>query len=138
MENFDLRKYLTEGKLFEAQKGEPLNDKALLNFLQQNMDDVVYKVADRDNHTPSPKFEFDGDGDVSIQIAYPDTYGLDALEDPSEGDMYTVVYAFRKPEDVDHVGPLGISFRNEGDDDPESIKIAGKDLMYISYPLEDI
>ena len=138
MDNFDLRKYLTEGRLFEAQKGEPLNDKGLLNFLQQNINDVVFKVTRGDDYTSDPKFEFDGDGDVSIEIAYSDIYGLDALEDPSEKDVYKVAYSFRKPEDVDHIGPLGISFRNEGDADPNPIKIAGKDLMYISYPVEDI
>ena len=123
MENFDLRKYLTEGRLFEAQKGEPLNDKGLLNFLQQNMDEVLDQIEAEPTDISDLKFEFDGDGDPSIEIDY-------------------ASYSFRKPEHIDHIGPIGMEniddeisrpFEGEEGDDPTPIKVAGKDLMYIKY-----
>ena len=48
MENFNLKKYLAEGRLLKedktASRGEPLNDTSLLNFLQQNVGEVVKEI----------------------------------------------------------------------------------------------
>jgi hypothetical protein len=126
MDNFDLKKYLTEGRLFEAQKGEPLNDKGLLNFLQQNMGEVLNQIEEEPTDTADLKFEFDGDGDPSITIGY-------------------ATYSFRRPEHIDHIGPIGMEhikdiesgfltpFESEDGNDPMPIKVAGKDLIYVKY-----
>ena len=122
----DLEKLsLAENKLLkEAKMGEPLNDRGLLNLIQQNMEDVLVAIDATPEDPTDVEIDFDGDGDPSIVI------------DGITG------YSFRRPEDVDHVGPIGMEtvddgyskpFEGQDGDEPRPIKIGGKDLMYIAY-----
>ena len=131
MENFDLKKYLAEGRLLKedqtTSRGEPLNDRGLLNFLQQNMGEVVNAIEANPENTTDLKFEFDGDGDPSIVI------------DGITG------YSFRRPEYINHIGPIGMEniddienglekpFEGQDGDEPRPINVKGEDLLYIAY-----
>tara|TARA_Y100001978_G_scaffold185125_1_gene183926 strand:+ start:641 stop:1291 length:651 start_codon:yes stop_codon:yes gene_type:complete len=121
----NLRPLINENKLLkEAKMGEPLNDRGLLNLIQQNMKDVLVAIDATPEDPTDVEIDFDGDGDPSIVI------------DGITG------YSFRRPEDVDHVGPIGMEtvddgyskpFEGQDGDEPRPIKIGGKDLMYIAY-----
>ena len=131
MDNFNFKKYLAEGRLLKedktASRGEPLNDTALLNFLQQNVGEVVKEIGADPEDARNLKFEFDNDGDPSIVI------------DDITG------YSFRRPENINHIGPVGMEniddiengldkpFEGEEGDAPRPINVKGVDLIYIGY-----
>jgi len=131
MENFNLKKYLAESRLLKEDKtvnrGEPLNDTSLLNFLQQNVGEVVKEIGADPEDARNLKFEFDNDGDPSIVI------------DDITG------YSFRRPENINHIGPVGMEniddiengldkpFEGEEGDEPRPINVKGVDLIYIGY-----
>ena len=131
MQNFNFKKYLAEGRLLKenktASRGEPLNDTALLNFLQQNVGEVVKEIGADPEDARNLKFEFDNDGDPSIVI------------DDITG------YSFRRPENINHIGPVGMEniddiengldkpFEGEEGDEPRPINVKGVDLIYIGY-----
>ena len=131
MDNFNFKKYLAEGRLLKedkkASRGEPLNDTALLNFLQQNVGEVVKEIGADPEDARNLKFEFDNDGDPSIVI------------DDITG------YSFRRPENINHIGPVGMEniddiengldkpFEGEEGDEPRPINVKGVDLIYIGY-----
>ena len=131
MNNFNFKKYLAEGRLLKenktASRGEPLNDTALLNFLQQNVGEVVKEIGADPEDARNLKFEFDNDGDPSIVI------------DDITG------YSFRRPENINHIGPVGMEniddiengldkpFEGEEGDEPRPINVKGVDLIYIGY-----
>ena len=131
MENFNLKKYLAEGRLLKEDKtvdrGEPLNDMGLLNFLQQNMSEVVKEIEANPENTTDLKFEFDNDGDPGIVI------------DDITG------YSFRRPEYINHIGPVGMEnidniedgldkpFEGQDGDEPRPINVKGVDLVFVAY-----
>ena len=131
MDNFNFKKYLAEGRLLKEDKtacrGEPLNDTALLNFLQQNVGEVVKEIGADPEDARNLKFEFDNDGDPSIVI------------DDITG------YSFRRPENINHIGPVGMEniddiengldkpFEGEEGDEPRPINVKGVNLIYIGY-----
>ena len=131
MDNFNFKKYLAEGRLLKEDKtvnrGEPLNDTSLLNFLQQNVGEVVKEIGADPEDARNLKFEFDNDGDPSIVI------------DDITG------YSFRRPENINHIGPVGMEnidniengldkpFEGEEGDEPSPINVKGVDLIYIGY-----
>ena len=103
MNNFDLTKYLAEGKLLK----EDAN--SILNLLMKNQREVAEKL----NYTeyfPFDEVSIDGVGDASI-----------VLKDEAGG------LAFKLPEDVDD------KFVGDEGDKPRPITIGGVDLMYIGY-----
>ena len=131
MDNFNLKKYLAESRLLKEDKtvnrGEPLNDTSLLNFLQQNVGEVVKEIEADPEDARNLKFEFDNDGDPSIVI------------DDITG------YSFRRPENINHIGPVAMEniddiesgldkpFEGEEGDEPRPINVKGVNLIYISY-----
>ena len=108
-------------------EGKPLNDINLLNLIQQNQDDILSHIDIYGNTMANIEIEFDDDGDPSIVV------------DGSTG------WSFRRLEDVDHIGPIGMydkddidaglsePFLGQNGDKPMPINVAGTDLMYIAY-----
>ena len=131
MQNFNFKKYLAEGRLLKedktASRVEPLNDTSLLNFLHQNVGEVVKEIGADPEDARNLKFEFDNDGDPSIVI------------DDITG------YSFRRPENINHIGPVGMEniddiengldkpFEGEEGDEPRPINVKGVNLIYIGY-----
>ena len=129
MDKFNLKEYLKNNPLLKENvgEGEPLNDSDLLNLLQQNQDDVLSQIDATPEDTTGVEIEFDGDGDPSIVV------------DGITG------YSFRRPENVDHIGPIGMEYKDDIDaglnepfegqdgDEPIPINVAGTDLIYIAY-----
>ena len=136
MDNFDLRKYLAEGKLFEQEYPE------LISFLNANIEDVKQHMRDEflddedeieynatiskeidqvksfqdigKNKEDSEEYNIvgavvsQGEGDVGITYMFKDDY--DALEDKSK-------------------------FENDYGYPPQDIKIAGKDLKFFTFTI---
>ena len=130
MDNFDLRKYLAEGRLFEQE------DPELIPFLNANVEDVKQHMRDEFlddedeveyNATISKEIDQvksfqdvgktddlvgavvrQGEGDVGITYMFKDDY--DALEDKSK-------------------------FENDFGYPPQDIKIAGKDLKFFTFTI---
>ena len=80
MDNFDLRKYLAEGKLFEEQQEN------IVDFLKQNFDEfkqaIVHDYAEEEDITPNALvtgayLEADGEPIESDQVAHLQDLGLD-------------------------------------------------------------
>jgi hypothetical protein len=103
MENFDLRKYLAEGKLLK----EDAN--SIVNLLMKNSEEVAEKLNYKE-YFPFDEVSIDGEGDASI-----------VLQDEAGG------LSFRYPEDVDS------KFKGQDGDKPRPVTIGGVDLMYIEY-----
>ena len=74
MDNFDLKKYLSEGRLYEN---------SIINLLKNNQKEVAEKT-NNDEHFPFDEIDIDDLGDASI-----------TLKDEIGG------LSFRSPEDVD-------------------------------------
>ena len=102
MSNFDLRKYLAEGKLLKEA------DSNLLSFVKNNDKEIAKAVK-------AVRIE-----DISIN---PDVAATGIFN--VGGNELESVLAFRFPEDVDD------SFIGVDGDKPKPIIIAGKQLMYI-------
>ena len=129
MDKFNLKEYLKHNPLLKEEIGEgkPLNDGSLLNLIQQNKDEVLDKINAEPEDITDVEIEFDGDGDPSIVV------------DGITG------YSFRRPENVDHIGPIGMEYKDDIDagrsnpfagqdgDEPMPINVAGTDLIYIAY-----
>jgi hypothetical protein len=131
MDNFNLKQFLVENKLTEnsrldeikAVPGNTGMKKDLLSFIKQNQDEVAEKIgAVRlediviDNlNNPSAIAVFD----IDLE---------DEDEDEIEGGLlFNSGVSFSYPEDVDD------NFKGENGDEPISLEVAGKQLMYISY-----
>lgn len=129
MDNFDLKKFLVKNKItpnsrlgeIKAVPGNTGMKKDLLSFIKQNQDEVAEKIGavrlediEIDNlNNPSAIAVFDID-----------------LEDEDEiegGLLFNSGVSFSYPEDVDD------NFKGENGDEPKPLKVAGKQLMYISY-----
>ena len=136
MDNFDLKKYLSEGRLFEQEYPE------LIKFLNANVEDVKQHMRDEflddeeeadyndfiskeidqvksfqdigKNKEDSEEYNIvgavvsQGEGDVGITYMFKDDY--DALEDKSK-------------------------FENDYGYPPQDIKIAGKDLKFFTFTI---
>lgn len=103
MSNFDLRKYLAEGRLLK----EDAN--SIVNLLKKNQKEVAEKTNSV-KYFPFDEIGIDTLGDASI-----------TLKDEAAG------FSFRFPEDVDK------DFVGQDGDKPRPITIGGVDLMYIGY-----
>ena len=116
MDNFDLKKYLAEGRLFEQEYPE------LIKFLNANVEDEVEYNANMNREIDLVKSFQDmgkyddivgavvrqGEGDVGITYMFKDDY--DALEDKTK-------------------------FENDYGYPPEDIKIAGRDLKFFTFTI---
>jgi hypothetical protein len=139
MDNFDLKKFLVENKItpnsrLEEIKAIPGNTgmkKDLLSFIKQNQDEVAEKIGavrlediEIDNlNNPSAIAVFDIDLD-DIWYDEDEDEDEDEIED---GLLFNSGVSFSYPEDVDD------DFKGENGDEPISLEVAGKQLMYISY-----
>ena len=103
MDNFDLKKYIAEGRLLKE------NANSIVKLLKNNQSEVAEKTMNIEH------FPFD-------------TIGIDSMEDASitlkdeAGGM-----SFKYPEDVDS------GFVGEEGSELNHITIGGVDLMYIEY-----
>ena len=133
MDNFNLKKYLAEGKLLKEEQGE--NDE-LVAFLNSNVEAVKQHMRDEffdddedeaeyneeigeeiDSVTSFEGVESDGDDDIvgagpnqEIGISYMLKDDYDALEDKTR-------------------------FETDNGFPPADVKIAGKDLKFITYSI---
>lgn len=103
MENFDLRKYLAEGRLLK----EDAN--SIVNLLKKNQKEVAEKTNNT-KYFPFDEIGIDTLGDASI-----------TLKDEAAG------LSFKYPKDVDG------EFKGQDGDKPMPITIGGVDLMYVEY-----
>ena len=103
MNNFNLKKYLAEGKLLK----EDAN--SIVNLLIKNQREVAEKLNYME-YFPFDEVNIDLEGDASI-----------VLQDEAGG------LSFRYPEDVDS------KFVGQDGDKPRPVTIGGVDLMYIGY-----
>jgi len=133
MDNFDLKKFLVENKLTEnscleeikAVPGNTGMKKDLLSFIKQNQDEVAKKIG----AVYLEDIVIDGLNNPSA-IAVFDIDLEDEDEDGNEiedGVLFNSGVSFSYPEDVDD------NFKGENGDEPISLEVAGKQLMYISY-----
>lgn len=109
MNNFDLKKYLAEGRLFKENRLLNPGAKSIVTLLMHNQQEVAEKTRSVDNF-PFDEVGIDTLGDASI-----------TLKDEAAG------LSFRYPKDVDS------EFKGQDGDKPIPVTIGGVDLMYIEY-----
>ena len=106
MDNFDLKKYLTEGRLFEDSKSNQL-----LRVLQSNQTEVEQQLG--------------------VQLA---NWSIDNNDDASATDVEEFAgFSFKLADEVP-IGFKGGGFGDD-DTDPEIINIAGNEIAVIKYNL---
>ena len=129
MDNFDLRKYLTENRLFEEEKGDI---KSFLNAHIEEVKDYLRKLAQTNSIStdlyPHEEYPFTTDKEKNIVLKQIDTitdFGFDGSDEdvtPMGGENFDEValgVSFNWPESP--------SLRTDGEE-PEIIKIGGKDI----------
>ena len=120
MDNFDLRKYLTENRLFEEEKGD------IKSFLRAHIEEVkdYLRKLEQTNGISSPMYPSE-EYPVSKQIDTMTDFGFDGSDEdvtPMGGENFDEVQlgvSFNWPESP--------SLRTDGEE-PEIIKIGGKDI----------
>ena len=106
MDNFDLRKYLAEGRLFEDSKSNQL-----LRVLQSNQTEVEQQLG--------------------VQLA---NWSIDNNDDASATDVEEFAgFSFKLADEVP-IGFKGGGFGDD-DTDPEIINIEGNEIAVIKYNL---
>jgi len=120
MSNFDLRKYLAEGKLLKEAD-------ANLEYFVKNNDKEIAKAVkavriENVSIIRSVGFTTAKDSGTSTDVAATGVFNVGNGDKVNELES---VLAFRFPEDVDD------SFKGVDGDKPELITIAGKQLMYV-------
>ena len=130
MDNFDLRKYLAEGRLFEQEYPE------LISFLNANVEDVKQHMRD---YFLDDEEEADYNDFISKEIdqvkSFQDVGKTDdlvgAVVRQGEGDV-GITYMFK--DDYDALEDK-TKFENDFGYPPEDVKIAGKDLKFFTFTI---
>jgi len=130
MDNFDLRKYLAEGKLFEQEYPE------LISFLNANVEDVKQHMRD---YFLDDEEEADYNDYISKEIdqvkSFQDIGKTDdlvgAVVRQGEGDV-GITYMFK--DDYDALEDK-TKFENDYGYPPEDVKIAGKYLKFFTFTI---
>ena len=136
MDNFDLRKYLAEGKLFEQEYPE------LISFLNANVEDVKQHMRD---YFLDDEEEADYNDFISKEIDQVKSF-QDVGKNKEDSEEYNIVGAVVSQGE----GDVGITYMFKDDYDaledkskfendygypPQDIKIAGKDLKFFTFTI---
>ena len=136
MDNFDLRKYLAEGRLFEQEYPE------LISFLNANVEDVKQHMRD---YFLDDEEEADYNDFISKEIDQVKSF-QDIGKNKEDSEEYNIVGAVVSQGE----GDVGITYMFKDDYDaledkskfendygypPEDIKIAGKDLKFFTFTI---
>ena len=136
MDNFDLRKYLAEGKLYEQEYPE------LIKFLNANVEDVKQHMRD---YFLDDEEEADYNDFISKEIDQVKSF-QDIGKNKEDSEEYNIVGAVVSQGE----GDVGITYMFKDDYDaledktkfendygypPEDVKIAGKDLKFFTFTI---
>ena len=136
MDNFDLRKYLAEGKLLEQEYPE------LISFLNANVEDVKQHMRD---YFLDDEEEADYNDFISKEIDQVKSF-QDIGKNKEDSEEYNIVGAVVSQGE----GDVGITYMFKDDYDaledkskfendygypPQDIKIAGKDLKFFTFTI---
>ena len=136
MDNFDLKKYLAEGRLFEQEYPE------LIKFLNANVEDVKQHMRDEflDDEEEADYNDF-----ISKEIDQVKSF-QDIGKNKEDSEEYNIVGAVVSQDE----GDVGITYMFKDDYDaledktkfendfgypPEDVKIAGKDLKFFTFTI---
>ena len=136
MDNFDLKKYLSEGRLFEQEYPE------LIKFLNANVEDVKQHMRDEflDDEEEADYNDF-----ISKEIDQVKSF-QDIGKNKEDSEEYNIVGAVVSQDE----GDVGITYMFKDDYDaledktkfendfgypPEDVKIAGKDLKFFTFTI---
>ena len=136
MDNFDLRKYLAEGRLFEQEYPE------LISFLNANVEDVKQHMRD---YFLDDEEEADYNDFISKEIDQVKSF-QDVGKNKEDSEEYNIVGAVVSQGE----GDVGITYMFKDDYDaledktkfendygypPRDVKIAGKDLKFFTFTI---
>ena len=136
MDNFDLRKYLAEGRLFEQEYPE------LIKFLNANVEDVKQHMRD---YFLDDEEEADYNDFISKEIDQVKSF-QDIGKNKEDSEEYNIVGAVVSQGE----GDVGITYMFKDDYDaledktkfendygypPQDVKIAGKDLKFFTFTI---
>ncbi len=136
MDNFDLRKYLAEGRLFEQEYPE------LISFLNANVEDVKQHMRD---YFLDDEEEADYNDFISKEIDQVKSF-QDVGKNKEDSEEYNIVGAVVSQGE----GDVGITYMFKDDYDaledktkfendfgypPQDVKIAGKDLKFFTFTI---
>ena len=136
MDNFDLRKYLAEGRLFEQEYPE------LISFLNANVEDVKQHMRD---YFLDDEEEADYNDFISKEIDQVKSF-QDIGKNKEDSEEYNIVGAVVSQGE----GDVGITYMFKDDYDaledktkfendfgypPQDVKIAGKDLKFFTFTI---
>jgi len=136
VDNFDLRKYLAEGRLFEQEYPE------LISFLNANVEDVKQHMRD---YFLDDEEEADYNDFISKEIDLVKSF-QDVGKNKEDSEEYNIVGAVVSQGE----GDVGITYMFKDDYDaledkskfendygypPQDIKIAGKDLKFFTFTI---
>ena len=134
MDNFDLKKYISEGKIYEQEYPE------LIKFLNANVEDVKQHMRD---YFLDDEEEADYNDFISKEIDQVKSF-QDIGKNKEDSEEYNIVGAVVSQGE----GDVGITYMFKDDYDaledkskfendygypPEDIKIAGKDLKFFTF-----
>ncbi len=136
MDNFDLRKYLAEGRLFEQEYPE------LISFLNANVEDVKQHMRDEflddveeEDYNDFISKEIDqvkSFQDIGKNKEDSEEYNIvGAVVSQGEGDV-GITYMFK--DDYDALEDK-TKFENDYGYPPRDVKIAGKDLKFFTFTI---
>ena len=136
MDNFDLRKYLAEGRLFEQEYPE------LISFLNANVEDVKQHMRDE---FLDDEDEIEYNATISKEIDQVKSF-QDVGKNKEDSEEYNIVGAVVSQDE----GDVGITYMFKDDYDaledktkfendfgypPQDVKIAGKDLKFFTFTI---
>jgi hypothetical protein len=136
VDNFDLRKYLAEGRLFEQEYPE------LISFLNANVEDVKQHMRD---YFLDDEEEADYNDFISKEIDQVKSF-QDVGKNKEDSEEYNIVGAVVSQGE----GDVGITYMFKDDYDaledktkfendfgypPQDVKIAGKDLKFFTFTI---
>ena len=136
MDNFDLKKYLSEGRLFEQEYPE------LIKFLNANVEDVKQHMRDEflDDEEEADYNDFISKEidqvksfqDIGKNKEDSEEYNIvGAVVSQGEGDV-GITYMFK--DDYDALEDK-TKFENDFGYPPQDVKIAGKDLKFFTFTI---
>ena len=136
MDNFDLKKYLSEGRLYEQEYPE------LISFLNANVEDVKQHMRD---YFLDDEEEVDYNDFISKEIDQVKSF-QDIGKNKEDSEEYNIVGAVVSQGE----GDVGITYMFKDDYDaledktkfendygypPQDVKIAGKDLKFFTFTI---
>ena len=136
MDNFDLKKYLAEGRLFEQEYPE------LISFLNANVEDVKQHMrdyflddeeeADYNDYISKEIDQVKSFQDIGKNKEDSEEYNIvGAVVSQGEGDV-GITYMFK--DDYDALEDK-TKFENDYGYPPQDVKIAGKDLKFFTFTI---